>query len=432
MNSFNRFLLVALGQAVSLTGTGLTTFALGLDVFRSTGSVTRFALISLFASLPGVLLSPIAGVFVDRWNRRRALALADGGAALVTALLLGLVVGHRLATWHVYLASGLLSALNALHWPAYSALTAQIVPTAQLGRANGIVQLGEALAQILAPMLAGVLMTVVPLPWIVGLDCATYVVAAAIVLSLEGGEAPAASAAPLFTRELSLGWHFIVRRRGLIALLLVIAGNNFSLGILQPLLTPLVLSFATPRVLGMVLASAGAGMLAGGATLAIWGGPRRPIHGVLAANLFAGAALFVSALAPRALLIGAGAFALTFAGAVLVGCSQSIWQRKVPLGVQGRVFAVRRMIAQISWPFGALAAGPLAERVFAPLVAGRGAAAHLARHLVGIGPGRDIALLFAAFGVVLLAIAARGYAYPPLRNIDRELPDEDVATKAAA
>lgn len=95
---FKSFLLIWFGQLISLTGSGLTGFALGVWVYQHTGSVTQFALISLFTTLPGIVFSPIAGALVDRWDRRWAMILSDSGAGLCTLsvallLLAGTLVG---------------------------------------------------------------------------------------------------------------------------------------------------------------------------------------------------------------------------------------------------------------------------------------------------------------------------------------------------
>src|SRR5882762_1627555 len=78
------FATIWFGQLVSLIGSGLTNFALGVWVYQRTGSVTQFALIALCATLPGIMLSPLAGVLVDRWDRRRAMIFSDCGAGLST------------------------------------------------------------------------------------------------------------------------------------------------------------------------------------------------------------------------------------------------------------------------------------------------------------------------------------------------------------
>jgi len=87
------FIIVWLGQLVSLVGSGLTSFALGLWVYEQSGSVTQFALIGLFTALPNIVLSPLAGALVDRWDRRWAMILSDTGAGLCT-LIMAFFVPH--------------------------------------------------------------------------------------------------------------------------------------------------------------------------------------------------------------------------------------------------------------------------------------------------------------------------------------------------
>src|SRR5512142_2579964 len=78
------FFTIWFGQSISLIGSGLTGFALGIWVYQRTGSVTEFALISLFTTLPAIVFSPMAGALVDRWDRRRAMILSDSGAGACT------------------------------------------------------------------------------------------------------------------------------------------------------------------------------------------------------------------------------------------------------------------------------------------------------------------------------------------------------------
>ena len=118
--SLKTFLIVWLGQSVSLVGSGLTSFALGVWVFERNGSITQFALIGLFVVLPRVLLSPFAGVIVDRWDRRRAMILSDAGAGLCTLTVLVLLNFRQIEVWHIFLLTAASSAFGALQWPAYT------------------------------------------------------------------------------------------------------------------------------------------------------------------------------------------------------------------------------------------------------------------------------------------------------------------------
>ena len=145
------FTLIWFGQLISFIGFGLTRFALGVWVYRNTGSVTQFALISLFAILPSILLSPLVGVLVDRWNRRTCMILSDAGAGLSTLAIVLLLLVGRLEVWHIYLVVAVSSTFNAFQWPAYAAATTMLVPKQHLGRASGMVQLAEAIADETLP-----------------------------------------------------------------------------------------------------------------------------------------------------------------------------------------------------------------------------------------------------------------------------------------
>ena len=155
------FTTIWLGQTVSQIGSGLTGFALGVWVYQTTGSALQFALIALFSVLPRIALSPLAGGLVDRWSRRWAMIIGDSGAALGTLMIGLLFFSGQLEVWHIYVAVAISSAFSTLQWPAYAAITPQLVSKENLGRANGMIQLGRGAAEILAPVLAGMLVLVI-------------------------------------------------------------------------------------------------------------------------------------------------------------------------------------------------------------------------------------------------------------------------------
>jgi hypothetical protein len=109
--------------------------------------------------------------------------------------------------------------------------------------------------------------------------------------------------------------------------------------------------------------------------------------------------------------------------AIINGCSQAIWQSKVALEVQGRVFAVRRMVALSSMPLAYFVAGPLADRVFEPMLAPGGALAGTVGALIGVGKGRGIGFLLMVLGIFMVAGLAFAFANPRLRKLEDGLPD---------
>lgn len=430
--------VLATGQAVSLLGSRMTSFVLGVWVYQQTGSATAFALIYFFATIPEILLAPVAGALADRWNRRTALILGDGGAAVVTLAVLALVWTGRLEVVHVYVLAGLSSACQSLQFPALTASITLLVPKRHLTRANGALHLGFAVASLAGPLLAGFALERIGLRGVVLLDLASFLFAAGALGLVRIPSHRAERAEPgrgsALLREAWDGWAYIRRRPGLLALLALFAASNFTLGVLQVSLTPLVLSFASPAVLGTVLSAAGGGVAAGSLAVTAWGGPRRNVRSILLLLAAQGGVLFLGGLRPRAALIAGAAFAFTFCTPVVYACSQSLWQRKVEPAIQGRVFAMRRMVAWSFFPLAYLSAGPLVDRVFTPLLLPDGALADSIGRWIGVGPGRGIGLLFMLLGCLVLAAVALGASYRPLRRLEEDLPDhvgEDVGESLA-
>jgi DHA3 family macrolide efflux protein-like MFS transporter len=149
------FAIVWFGQVISFIGSGMSSFALGVWVYQKTGSVTQFALTSLFIVLPRVVLGPLAGVLVDRWDRRSVMILSDAGGGL-SILAIGLLsLAGRLEIWHIYLAIFASGIFDTLRWPAMTAATTQLVPKEHLGRASGMLQIVSAGTMLVSPLLGG-------------------------------------------------------------------------------------------------------------------------------------------------------------------------------------------------------------------------------------------------------------------------------------
>jgi hypothetical protein len=108
------------------------------------------------------------------------------------------------------------------------------------------------------------------------------------------------------------------------------------------------------------------------------------------------------------------------------GSNQAIWQAKVAPDVQGRVFAARRLIAQIAFPLSMLLAGPLADHIFEPAMQSSGALAPIFGDWVGTGSGAGLALMFVGIGLITALIGLSGYLFPVIRNAEDILPDHDA------
>lgn len=401
------------GQLVSVLGSGITTFALAVWAFQRSGSATQFGAIAMCAVLPGLVLSPVAGPLVDRWNRRTAMLVADTGAALASAGIAVLAAAGRIAPWQLCLATAFTSSLGSLHAPAYQAMTSVLVPRAALGKASGAVLAADAIAELTAPLLGGLLLPVCGLGGIIAIDLGSFAVAVATLLAarVPAVPRPPRPASPSNTsslwRESAEAWRYIAARPGLVGLFALACVTSLAVGFLEVLSAPVVLSVASPGALGAVRSFAGAGMLAGSIAMHLWGGPRARVSGAIGFQLVLGAHLVVMGFPTAPWLLAAAGFGALFAIPLVNGCAQTLWQTKVALHLQGRVFALRRL-ARLCRPLGFVVAGALADRV-----AGQ----------CGIGTGRASARLLAAVGAITLVATLALSRYRPLREVQHELPD---------
>lgn len=425
--SMRTFIIIWFGQLVSTIGSGLTGFALGVWIYQKTNSVTLFSLNLLAYALPNLLVAPIAGALVDRWSRRWVMIMSDTGAGLSTLSIAVLYLSGKLEIWHVLVATAFNAAFSTFQWPAYSAVTTLLVPKPQLGRAGGMVQIGEAISQLIAPAVAGMLFVVVGLQGVVIADFATYLVAVLTLLVVRIPSPPRTvegeTGKGSVWQDAFYGWRYIIGRPGLLGLLLVFAAYNFLAGLMNPLIAPMLLDMTSPEILGYLASIVGLGMLVGTLVMSSWGGPRRRIHGVLGFLGLGGLFISLLGLRPWIPLMAFAGFSMMFTMPIVNGSSQAIWQSKVAPDVQGRVFAVRRMIAWSTTPLAFLIAGPLADRIFKPLLLEGGALAKSVGVFIGVGAGRGTGLMFILIGMMCILVSLAGYLNPRVRNVELELRD---------
>lgn len=428
VTGFRAFATIWAGQSVSYWGSGLSTFALGVFVFQETGSVTQFALIAVATALPTVVLLPFLGALVDRWDLRWGVIGADALGAAATLGLLALFGTGHIEIWHIYVAAALTSVASAVQWSAFSAATTLLVSKKDLGRAGGMDEFSFATGNVAAPLLAGVLIPAVGISGLLLVDLATFVVAIATLVVVRipaRPQAPEAAGArrPSVFNDVGFGWRYVTERPHLVRLLVFFSLANLFAAFATVLVLPMVLGFASTQALGVVLSVGSVGMIVGGALMGAWGGPRRRILGIVLPGLLVGASITATGVRPSVPLIVVGFFLFNFAIPIMQSCSQAIWQVKVPVALQGRVFAIRRMVATFTRPVAFLLAGPLADGLFEPALEPGGALAGTAGQVIGTGDGRGIGLLMILLGMALVATAIWGITSTRLMRIEEELPD---------
>ncbi len=435
LNSMQIFTIIWAGQLVSLLGSRMTRFALMIWAYQQTGSATTLALIGFFAWVPYIVLSPVAGVWVDRLDRRWVLILSDVGSGLLTLLVIGLFQAGSLAIWHIYLLEAVSSLFDAFQGPAYVAATSTLLPKSSYGRANGMRSLAQDGTMILAPIMAGALLPFIGIGGIMLIDVATFLVAVftlgLIQLSAAHGGGETVSK-PTFGEELRFGFRYIFTRKGLLGLMVLFMGIEFFATLTYFSVMPALILTRTggnERALGIVQATLGAAGVVGGLLMRLFGLPRRKIHavcGLCAISFLCGDFLFaIGRTLPHWLI--ASAVAAVFIP-FISGANRTIWQTKVAPQFQGRVLAVSNMFTNAPKPFAYLIAGPLADHWLGPAMQPTGGLAPFFGWLVGTGPGAGIGLMFVGTAILGALMSLSGYLFRAVRQVEDELPDYDAET----
>jgi DHA3 family macrolide efflux protein-like MFS transporter len=426
------FTIVWVGQVISFLGSGMTWFALTIWAWEITGQATALALVGFFSFGPTVLLSPVAGALVDRWNRKLVMMFSDLAAGLSTVVILILYASGNLQIWHLYAAGAFAGVFQAFQFPAYSAAVTMMLPKEQYVRASGMLSLAESASGVFAPIMAGVLLGPIGIAGIMVIDVVTFVVAIAALLIVHIPQ-PAATevgkeARGNLWKESAYGFKYIYERPSLLRLQLIFFGINLIAIFGFTVLSPMILARTgnNELALGTVRSAMGLGGVVGGLLLSAWGGPKRRVNGVLLGMALASLlGELVIGLGGSIAFWAMGAFFSSFFIPIINGSNQAIWQAKVAPDVQGRVFAVRRLIAQITGPLSMLLAGPMADRVFEPAMMPGGVLASTFSDLVGTGSGAGMSLMFVITGAFGVLVALGGYLSPAVRNVEELVPDHD-------
>ncbi|TMR07685.1 amino acid adenylation domain-containing protein [Nonomuraea turkmeniaca] len=426
-----RFYTVAVGQTASLLGSALTAFALGVWAYQESGRVSDYALVSMLATLPSLLASPLGGAVADRVDRRLVMLACDAVSAVATAALVALLIAGRLEVWQVGAISGVLSLVTAFHRPAYLAAVAQLVPKPYLMQANAVANVGTGLGMLIAPLAGAALITMIGVHGVAAVNIVTFVVGLSTLLLVRFPDRLFHRLEETFTQAVAGGWRFLVRRRPLMIMIGFFVVENY-LGMLALAITvPTVLSFGDVAAVGTVTAAQGLGAVLGALVMVFWGGTERRAIGMVGFVSGFGFGILLIGLRPSVALAAFGGLLSWLFLSILNAHWLSIIQLKVGLELQGRVLATNQMLAVSMTPLAFLTAPPLSD-LFGPLLEPGGAlAGTVVGDLVGVGPARGVGLLLAVTGALLVVWGALGLWYRPLRRMEDDLPDAVAGAEIA-
>lgn len=373
-SNFPKFLLLWAGELISAVGSGLTSFGLGVYVFRQTGSAGSMALVTLLAFLPTLLLSVPAGVLADRYDRRLLMMIGDGCSALGILYILLCMMRGGAELVQICLGVFVSSTFSALLEPSYRATVTDLLTKEEYSKASGLVSLAGSARYLISPVLAGALLAVSDIKLLLIIDICTFfptVLAAAFVR--KGLAAKAAEEKIPFAQSLRQGWRAITGNRGIFILVAVSSVMTCFMGCFQILAQPLILDFADSATLGV------------GETICACG--------MLVSSLFLG---FKGIKKSYVKILSA---ALPFAN----NCLDYLVRTNIPDELQGRAWGVIGFLSQIGYVVAYAGAGSAADGIAAGL---------------HIGVGRGSAAVVIIAGILLAVTALALYPIKSVRALE--------------
>lgn len=389
------------GQLISLFGDRLNQLALVAVVFISTGSALATGLVFFAATLPNLLLSPIAGTFVDRWDHKEVMVVSD---ILRGAIVLVLPIAAITNIILVYPLIFLVTSISVFFRPARVAILPRIVPEEDLLSANSALWVGETIADVIGYPLAGVFVALLgsAVPLAFWVDAATYLASAALIATIvvqarsrsEGADAEPREG---LIAELAVGWHFLRRETVLLANTLQGVAGQFSLGIaiaLTPSFVQMTFSgsgFGWQAAYGFLETGLGVGNLIGGFVIGLVGARYAKGRMVILGYAVWGMLIFVFAMTNNLGVAIGLSFGQGVANMIFIIPSQTLFQERTPSELMGRVVGIRFALV-----FGSMTIAMLVGSVLGQV----------------LGPGPVIA----AFGLVTMGAGLAGLLVPAVRD----------------
>lgn len=355
-------------QTISLFGSSLVQYAIFWYLTLETKSGVIMTLSTIFGFLPTFFISPFAGVWADRYNRKRLIVLSDGITALSTLVLVLLFLAGQRSIW-ILLATSAIRAVGAgIQMPAVGAILPQIVPEKELTRINGLNGSIQAVVMLVSPMISGALYQFAPMEGIFLIDIVTAALAIAILvffLKVPTHAKASHEQVSNYLQDMKLGFRYI-QNHAFIKRLFLYFSLAFLMAAPVSFLSPLQVarSFGEDvwRLTAIEIAFS-IGMIGGGLWIASWGGFKNRIHSIAFAIGAMGLCTFGMGVIPNFWIY---LFLMGLVGLViplLNAPSMTLLQEKVEEDFLGRVFGVQSMVSSSMMPLGMLIFGPLADRM---------------------------------------------------------------------
>lgn len=399
-------------QSLSQLGSSITSFALTLWLYETTGSALSTAALTICSYAPYVVLSIFAGSLTDRWDKKKVMLVCDTLAALCTLTVLILYKTGNLEVWHLYAINVFSGLMNTVQQPASEVAMTLIIPKECYQKTGGLHQLARSTISILNPLIATALYGMAGLDLVIALDLVSFAVAFLTLLFLIKLPKPEYKKTENVIKLAREGLQFLKQTPLVLRLILFMSGINLVASGCDATLPAYVIP--NPRggreMLGIVTSASGIAMIIGSMIATVLPKPKNRVKVVYVTMLFSMATenfILAFARSPILWIIG------QVIGWILVPIMSTnldvILRNSIPMELQGRVYACRNTLQFFTIPIGMLLSGVLIDEVCEPFMS-LNSENRILTVLFGVGKGSGAAvmmLILAITGTLFCIIAGR-------------------------
>ena len=426
MNNYKKYIIFWLSQSISQLGSSMTSFALILWIYEQKQSAMSVSVISFCNYVPFIIVSLIAGSFVDKYIKKVILLIADSIAALCSMIVLILSVNENLQVWNIYLVNVVIGFMNAFQSPASAVAVGRIVPKDKLSNVSGMNSFSSNLITVFSPVLSAFVFSFGGLGIILLIDLSSFIFAFFILLLLiHIPEDYTKNNKKSILTGAKLGFGFIRKKKGLLFMIFTMALINFfSRLTYENILSPMILarSGGNNKILGYVNAAMGIGGIIGGIIISLKKGTNKNIRMIYFSAAFS--FLFgdmLMAISRNGFMWSIAGIAASLPIPFIMAGQNFIMYNRIPQEMQGRVFAVRNTIQFCTIPVGILLGGFFADYIFEPFMKSGNFLANLLETIVGKGTGNGMAVMFLITGISGFLVSLFSYRKQEIRELDVDI-----------
>lgn len=423
MKNYKRYIVFWLSQSISQLGSAMTGFTLILWNYEQRHSAMAVSVMAFCNYVPFIIISLIAGSFVDKHNKKAIMLIADSIAALCSFAVLILSATENLQVWNIYVVNTIIGFMNAFQQPAAAVVIGRIVPKEKLSNVSGMNSFSSNLITVFSPVLSAFVYSFGGLETILLIDFFSFIFAFLVLLFViripeNLGEVKRQSILAGMTE----GFCFLKEEKGIWFIMLTMALINFfSRLTYENILSPMILarSGGSNETLGVVNAAMGIGGIAGGLIVSI-----KKDTSKNAGMIYFSAALsflfgdILMAAGRNSFMWSVAGIAASLPVPFIMAGQNVIMYNRIPEEMQGRVFAVRNAIQFCTIPVGILLGGFLADYVFEPFMKSGVFLSDCLALIVGKSEGNGMAVMFLITGFLGFLVSCFSYRIPEIRKLD--------------